>query len=258
MIHPKAKILHRACFLLFNWKRPHNLRMSCHLAVCVILLVCPLLAGFGNSIVAKNKKGNEHYAKEEYNDAYAAYQDAMLDEPDSPQLHYNIGNVLYRAQQRGEAVEHYRKALSSPDRPFLQSVHYNIGNAQFLQGQLSEALDSYKEALKLDPSDLDAKFNLELTQARLKDQSQQQQRQQELGKKQQQTQQEELQRQQAQEKKSLPEEQEDDFPGDLSDEAMSQEDALRILDALKEEEKKAQKSRQVVPKMGSVYVERDW
>lgn len=227
-----------------------------------VIGLCLFLLGFGDPIVARNKKGNEHYAKEEYNDALEAYQNALVEEPDSPQLHFNVGNVLYRAQQYGDAIEHYRKGLSARDPSFLENVHYNIGNAQFQQGQWSEALESYKEALKLDPNDVEAKFNLELTQIKLKEQSQQPQQQDELGKKDQQTPEEQQEQRQAQEESppTQEEEEKEEQPdaGEALEQRMSQEDAQRVLDALKEEEKKAQMNRQVVPKMGGVHVEKDW
>ena len=57
----------------------------------------------------------------------------------------------------------------------------------------------------------------------------------------------------------LPDEQEQqEQQSDSPREEMSEEDAQRILDALKEEEKNAQKSRQVVPKMRKIYIEKDW
>ena len=237
--------------------RPNRRGVSAY----AVIGLCVFVVGFGDPMVARNKKGNEHYAKEEYNDALEAYQNALVEDPDSPRLHFNVGNVLYRAQQYGDAMEQYRKGLAASDPAFLKNVHYNMGNAQFLQGQWSEALESYKETLKLDPDDLEAKFNLELTQVKLKEQSQQQQQQNELGKKDQQTPEEQQERRQAQEQKPVPQQQEEEEQHDAGEpleQKMSQEDAQRVLDALKEEEKKAQRNRQVVPKMGGVFVEKEW
>ena len=228
-----------------------------------VIGLCLFVLGFGDPIVARNRKGNEHYAKEEHNDALEAYQNALVEDPDSPRLHFNVGNVLYRAQQYGDAVEQYRKGLDARDPAFLKNVHYNMGNAQFQQGQWSEALESYKETLKLDPNDVEAKFNLELTQVKLREQDQQRQQQDELGKKDQQTPEEQQERRQGQEQKPVPQQQEEgeeeqQDAGEPLEQKMSQEDAQRVLDALKEEEKKAQRNRRVVPKMGGVYVEKEW
>ena len=253
---------------LFYYRDSENGLAPCYealpiskVAIYIMLLMCPFFLGLGDPVVTKNNKGNEHFAKEEYNDALAAYQDALLEDPESPELHFNIGNVLYKGERYGEAMEKYRRALSSDDITFPEKVHYNMGNAQFRQGQWGEAIASYKEALKLAPDDMDAKFNLELAQAKLKEQNQQQQQQQDLGKKGEQTKDQQQERKEGQPREPTPEEQEqqpEEQSGEPGEEKMSEEDAQRILDALKEEEKRAQKNRQVVPKMGARRVDKDW
>ena len=48
-------------------------------------------------------------------------------------------------------------------------LYYNIGNARFKAGDLSHALLGYERALKLDPTNDDAKFNLEFAQNDVQD-----------------------------------------------------------------------------------------
>ncbi len=47
---------------------------------------------------------------------------------------------------------------------------YNLGNAQFKQQKYQEALESYKQSLRLNPSDMEAKYNYAYTK-RLLDQN---------------------------------------------------------------------------------------
>ena len=57
--------------------------------------------------------------------------------------------------------------------------YYNLGNTLHRQGQLEQSLMAYRKAIQLDPTDLDAKYNYELTQRMLEQmQSQQSQPQQ--------------------------------------------------------------------------------
>ena len=54
---------------------------------------------------------------------------------------------------------------------------YNLGNAQFKQQKYQEALESYKQSLRLNPSDMEAKYNYAYTKRLLdqnKDQNQDQ------------------------------------------------------------------------------------
>lgn len=48
-------------------------------------------------------------------------------------------------------------------------LYYNIGNARFKAGDLSHAILGYERALKLDPTNDDAKFNLEFAQNDVQD-----------------------------------------------------------------------------------------
>jgi len=83
---------------------------------------------------------------------------------DSPQwraaANYRAGNY----QQAAEAL----KEIEGVD------AYYNRGNALAKQGDLPAALESYEAALKLDPENEDAKFNRNLIEEMLKQQSQSQ------------------------------------------------------------------------------------
>jgi tetratricopeptide (TPR) repeat protein len=71
--------------------------------------------------------------------------------------------------QYSEAARTWREAMTGPDR-LRQQAYYNMGNAfvraaedaNALSGYLDRAIIAYEEALTLDPTDRDAKWNLEL------------------------------------------------------------------------------------------------
>jgi tetratricopeptide (TPR) repeat protein len=49
------------------------------------------------------------------------------------------------------------------------ALHYNLGNAYYMQGNYPKAVLYYEKALKLDPSDSDARYNLEFTNSFVQD-----------------------------------------------------------------------------------------
>ncbi|HMX42473.1 MAG TPA: tetratricopeptide repeat protein, partial [Elusimicrobiota bacterium] len=72
------------------------------------------------------------------------------------------GQGLYREGSYAAAAEAFEKVSSRASAPELRSASlYNAGNAYFRQGKTDEAIKKYKEALRLFPSDPDAKHNLE-------------------------------------------------------------------------------------------------
>jgi len=72
------------------------------------------------------------------------------------------GNDLYDKGRFEAAMDRYQRALESKDPETLKMAYYNLGNCYLSSGRPSEAIECYKNALLLDPSDGDAKFNLEI------------------------------------------------------------------------------------------------
>jgi len=109
------------------------------------------------------ERGNRHYRAGRYAEAVEAYQAALRDGDNSPELRYNLGTALLRLG-RYEDV----------DPGLRERSWYNLGN-RFLEaarasaeagGQaplLGTAIEAYQRALRLDPDDRDAKWNLELS-----------------------------------------------------------------------------------------------
>ncbi|MBI5426703.1 MAG: tetratricopeptide repeat protein, partial [Nitrospinae bacterium] len=100
------------------------------------------------------------------------FQDAQADRPGDPRLAYNLGNSAYKLGKFDEAVHAYSKTTAA-DSTLKQKSLYNAGNALFRLGKLEEAVSAYKEALKLDPNDMDSKFNLEFAREQLNKRQQQ-------------------------------------------------------------------------------------
>ena len=134
-----------------------------------------LAAACGDVGARPNNQGNEAYEQQDYEAAQSSYQEAIDKSPELPEPHYNSGNVRYRQGRHEEAQESYDRALLDADEDLYRDILFNQGNTQLQADEIEEAIGSYKEALRLDPSDQDAKHNLEVALSRLPQAEQQQQ-----------------------------------------------------------------------------------
>jgi Ca-activated chloride channel homolog len=142
---------------------------------------------FADEVYSKNKKGNDNYKKEKYDNALKEYEDALLIAPSDSLLKMNRGSTLYRLGRFQEADSAYTGTLSLQNKRKRADAHYNLGNIRFKEGDMlmqgggqgadekyKAALQNYIAALDLRPDDKDAKWNIELTQRRIKLQQEQQ------------------------------------------------------------------------------------
>jgi tetratricopeptide (TPR) repeat protein len=146
-----------------------------HMIVLILLALTTLLLADVNQ--GKIKKGIEAYEKEQWDEALNSFQDALLDDPENPRLLFNVGSVQYQKQKYEEALQSFEKSLLTKDVRLQKSVYYNIGNTYYQLNKYQESIQAYKKALDLDPTDQDAKYNLELVRAKLKEMADKQQQQ---------------------------------------------------------------------------------
>jgi len=130
------------------------------------------------------KEGNALYREGKFPEARDRYFGAQSDRPDAPELEFNIGDTFFREGQNSKAIESFgkvaaKKTLGSKIRSFAS---YNLGNACLAAKQFDPAIEAYRAALRLDPTDLDAKHNLELAMKK-KAQAEQQKKEQDQQKK---------------------------------------------------------------------------
>lgn len=125
-------------------------------------LIFPLLIGWIGSWNRLMRSGHEVYINQDYDAAVTAFQDAALDRPNNPIVHYNLGAALYKQGKFQHAANAFQIALLKVNIPNKASAYYNLGNAQFQMRDFSAAIESYRASLRLDPHDEDAKHNLAL------------------------------------------------------------------------------------------------
>ncbi|HEX9652485.1 MAG TPA: tetratricopeptide repeat protein, partial [bacterium] len=147
----------------------------------------------GSALFAQGHKqvqeGNELYSQEKYDEANNKYRDALIDNPESPIVHFNIGDVLYKKKNFEEAIKSFDKTTSADDVLLQAKSYFNVGNSLYRMGKLPESIQMYKKALELNPDDEDAKYNLEYVRTKIKNEAEKQQNQPQSGEQQQEQQQ---------------------------------------------------------------------
>lgn len=128
------------------------------LALCLILV----LGACSPSPERLNNLGNAAYEEQDYETAMKNYLNAQAKLPKLAEPAYNAANVNYRQEDYEAAMQRLQGSLQIADGDLAQMGYYNLGNTLYQIQQLESAIESYKEALRLDPDDLDAKYNLEL------------------------------------------------------------------------------------------------
>ena len=139
------------------------------------LVVCG--ATVGDPVASKSAEALEHYQRGEYDQALQLYRDALLDRPDAPELHFNVGDALFKRGEYDQALREFERVLSAEEKKIQAQAHYNMGNSFFQQQAFEQAVAAYKQALELDAADEDTKVNLELALEKLQEQQQQQEQQ---------------------------------------------------------------------------------
>lgn len=248
---------------------------------CLILLLLALLAPLASAESKRSmvRSGNRHYGEEKYGDAEVSYRKALEKDKQFLQGVFNLGDALYKQERYAEAADQFRSAASlSNDDSTRAQAYYNLGNSLLKGNQLEESIASYKEALKLNPGDMDSKYNLEYARQLLNKQKQQEQQQKKNQEKNeekkeqnqnqdQENQQEQSKNQEKQKEQKTQQQQPQQGSRDQKDldeqkapqrgDQISREDAERILEALKNEEKNVQKKLlKKVP--AKVQTEKDW
>lgn len=138
-----------------------------------ILLYISFIILFIGSI--DGRKGNDAYKKGNYAEADSLYRLALETEPENSKLFFNLGNALAKQGKVEEAIEAYLNsqelAENEADRALAQ---YNIGTLLAENEDWKPAAHHFRNSLKLNPSDIEAKHNYELTKKKTEEEENEQ------------------------------------------------------------------------------------
>jgi tetratricopeptide (TPR) repeat protein len=216
----------------------------------LLLLVLLLLSG---SLFAQGERkfirqGNREFEKQKYSESEISYRRAIDKNKGSADALFNTGDALYKQEKYEDAGKQFIESHKmNEDRDKKAGSLYNLGNSLLKSDKLKESIEAYKNSLRLNPGNMQAKYNLAYAQDRLKEQQQQQQQQQ------QQNQQNQDQNKDQQKKDQNNQEQQDDQKEnedqnkqdqqqqpDDQQQSISREDAERLLNAIANDEKEVQ------------------
>lgn len=209
-----------------------------------------------------------------YQDAEVDYRKALDKDPNNWNATYNLANSLLKQNKFEEATRQYQAVvgMENENKEDLAKAYHNLGNSQLKESKLDEAIESYKNSLRNNPSDYETKYNLAWAQNKKREQEQQQQDNQDQNKDQNQDQdqenkekdqqdkdEKENQDQEKQDQKDQQQNKDEQQQQEQQQDKISKEDAMRILEALQNDEKKVQEKVQkqkVQPKKRTT--QKDW
>jgi tetratricopeptide (TPR) repeat protein len=122
------------------------------------------------------QKGNVAYKKGDLNTAVENYKNALRKDPSNNIARFNLANALEKQNETKNAKKNYDEVIEKSDVNSLKSEsNYNKALTFLKEKDLLQAITSFKAALKENPSDDDARENLQKAINELKQQQQQNQ-----------------------------------------------------------------------------------
>ncbi len=188
------------------------------------------------------RQGNREFGKNNYSDSEISYRKALDKNKESADAVFNVGDALYKQKKYEDAGKEFLENHSMSEEKGKKSASlYNLGNSLLMSNKIKESIEAYENSLKLDPLNMEAKFNLAYAQDLLQKQQQQQQQQQNDQNKNQDKKDQNKDQQNNQDKKNQNQDQQKDQQQQKQqDQQISKADAERILNALANDEKKVQ------------------
>lgn len=158
-------------YVISRRRRTRSLPTTKQQAVAAVLVLFFFGTGFA---IGGFEKGNRLYRSGKYAEAAQEYEKVLASGKDSPELRYNLGTAYLKLGKYEDAEKHLQLAVRQSQPDVRQRAFYNLGNRyleparkggldqQATTQLLDGAVEAYKQALRLQPNDMDAKWNLEL------------------------------------------------------------------------------------------------
>ena len=239
----------------------------------VILFALSFSNGYSQSNRSTLNDGVDKYEEKKFTEAEVDFRKVVENSPKNFEANFNLGTSYYKQEKYEDAIKSFQSAFeNAKDGESRGKVFHNIGNSLLKSNKIEESIEAYKNALKFNPDDQDTKYNLsyalEMLKNKDKDKNKQDKNDQNKDNKdkqdqqQNQDQQNKDQNKQDQQQNPQPQDQESKQdntkqPQQPKEVKISKDEAQRILDALKNNEKDLQK--QLRKKTGKVKkTDKDW
>ncbi len=203
------------------------------------LLLIYALPGYSQGEKKFIRQGNREYEKDKYSESEISYRRANDKNSELSDAVFNTGDALYRQNKFEDAGKEFAETHEmSEDNKKKAASLYNLGNSLLMSDKIKESIDAYKGSLRLNPDNVDAKYNLAYAQDLLK-QEQQQQNQQDQQNQDQKDEQGKENKDQTSDQQQ-PQQQQQEEQKEQQQQGISKEDAERVLNALANDEKDIQ------------------
>ncbi|KAF0140252.1 MAG: Tetratricopeptide repeat protein [Stygiobacter sp.] len=205
-----------------------------------------------------NNDGVDLYKEKKFADAEVKFKKSLEKDPELFQGHFNLGDSYYKQGRYDEAIQSYKNSIGlTDDKEKKSKAFHNIGNSLLKQQKYQEGIEAYKNSLKSNPSDLETKYNLSYALNMMKQNQNKQNQQNKNDKNKDQNKDQQQQQQQDNHDKKDQNKDQQKQQQQQPKNQISKEEAQRILEAMKNNEKDMQKKLRKVK--GKPYAtDKDW
>lgn len=237
----------------------------------LLLLALPL---FGQKEKLYIKEGLQSHNDGDYEKAASLFYDALDEKGNSWEAIYNLGNNFFKQENYEKAAAEYQKASNLiEDASYKSKAFHNLGNALLMDQKIKESIEAYKDALRLNPKDDETRFNLAVAKKLLEEQENQDENQEQEdknedsqdenqeqeGENEEQEEGNEEQQNQGEEGEEKEDEQKEQQQMKPDKDAMSEEEAERLLRSLQNREEQTQEDvNKKRFKVEKIKIEKDW
>jgi Ca-activated chloride channel family protein len=190
------------------------------------------------------RDGNTKYKDGKFAESEVSYRKAISKSTVPTDAGFNLGDALYKQNKFEEAGKEFldNSQVTTENRKKSNSF-YNLGNSMLNNKKIQESIEAYKNSLKLNPDNVEAKYNLAYAQDLLRTQQNQKDQNKENDKDKKKENQNKDQKQNQdknQNNNNQNQKQDQQKQQQQNQKSISKEDAQRLLDAIANDEKNVQ------------------
>jgi tetratricopeptide (TPR) repeat protein len=131
----------------------------------------------GNGYFEKGLKDTTKLDSVSFGQAEVAYRRALEIKPDDFHWQFNLADAIYKQNRPDQSAQEFECLLEKTDKPMEKAMLYhNLGNSLLVQKKFDPSIEAYKKALRINPADLETKYNLAYAM-KMKEEDQKQQQQ---------------------------------------------------------------------------------
>lgn len=115
----------------------------------------------GNRFFQKGLQDTASLDTVNFSKAEVAYRRALQEKPNDFKWKFNLADATYKQAKPGKAAEQFEQLAKETDNTKDKAmVYHNLGNSLLAQKKIDESIDAYKKSLRLNPNDMETKYNL--------------------------------------------------------------------------------------------------